>query len=190
MTANGHADQPPANRPETGAIVLAGFMGSGKSTVGREIARHLGWQFVDLDQSIERLASQTIPRIFEEAGESGFRDWEHAALSEQARRALGGSQIVLALGGGTYAFERNRDLLRSFGVTIWLDADPETLWGRVHNESHRPLAQDREAFLRLHETRRESYERADLRIDASGAPDEIASRIIQLRWRQGPLADA
>ena len=165
-------------------------MGSGKSTVGREIARRLGRRFVDLDQSIERLADRTIPKVFEEAGESGFRDWEHRALREQAEHALEGSRVVLALGGGTYAFERNRDLLRSFAMTVWLDADPATLWERVRSASHRPLAQDRDAFVRLHENRRESYARADFRIDASDSPDEIASRIIRLRWMKGTLADA
>ena len=164
-------------------------MGSGKSTVGQEIARRLGRRFIDLDQAIERLAGQAIPRIFEEAGEDGFRDWEHAALREQAERSLGTSGVVLALGGGTYVFERNRDLLRSFAVTIWLDADPETLWERVRVASHRPLARDRDAFLHLYASRRESYARADFRIDASSSPDKIARRIFRLRWMQGTLAD-
>ena len=179
-----------ADSPGPGAIALAGFMGSGKSTVGREIARHLGRQFIDLDRAIERLAGQAISRIFEESGEDGFRDWEHAALREQAECSPGTRDIVLALGGGTYAFERNRDLLRSFAVTIWLDSDPETLWERVRDASHRPLAQDREAFLRLHASRQESYAKADFRIDASGSPEEIATRIFRLRWFKGGLADA
>ena len=165
-------------------------MGSGKSTVGRFVAQHLGWRFVDLDRSIERLAGQAIPRIFDEAGEEGFRDWEHTALCEQAEQSSGTGGIVLALGGGTYAFERNRDLLRSFAVTIWLDADPETLWERVRDASHRPLARDREAFLRLHASRQESYARADFRIDASGSPEKIARQIFGLGWFKEGLADA
>ena len=165
-------------------------MGSGKSTVGRLIARRLSRPFVDLDRSIERLAGKAIPRIFDEAGEEGFRDWEHAALAGLAERVPGTGGIVLALGGGTYAFERNRDLLRSFAVTIWLDADPETLWERVRDASHRPLAQDRDAFLRLHASRQESYARADFRIDASGSPEETARRIFRLRWFQERFADA
>ena len=165
-------------------------MGSGKSTVGRVIAQRVGRPFIDLDRVIERLAGQAIPKIFDEAGEEGFRDWEHAALREQAERPPGTGGIVLALGGGTYAFERNRDLLRSFAVTIWLDADPETLWERVRDTSHRPLAQDREAFLRLHASRQESYARADFRIDASGSPDKIATRIFRLGWFKEGLTDA
>ena len=165
-------------------------MGSGKSTVGRVIARRLGRRFVDLDRSIERLAGQAIPRIFDAAGEEGFRDWEHAALQAQAERATGTGGIVLALGGGTYAFERNRDLLRSFAVTIWLDADPGTLWERVRDASHRPLAQDREAFLRLHASRQESYARADFRIDASGSPERTATEVFRLGWFKEGLADA
>ena len=181
---------PDGARDLPGAIFVAGFMGSGKSTVGQAIADRLGWPFVDLDEEIERLAGQGIPDIFEEHGEDGFRDFEHEALREQADRGLAGSRLVLALGGGTYAYSRNRDLLRRVGPTIWLDADPETLWKRVRHESHRPLARDRDAFARLQVARRDSYSKADFRIDASGEPDQVAGRILGLRWMQDLLADA
>ena len=173
------------DRDAKAAIFLTGFMGAGKSTVGQATAKVLGWPFVDLDDCIERSAGQPIATIFSEYGEDGFRDREHAALAEQAESARHGNSFVLALGGGTYAFARNRELLRTAGITIWLDLDTETLWDRVRAASHRPLAQDQRAFSKLHAARRESYAQADARVDGVGTPDEVVRRIFQLRWMQG-----
>lgn len=172
------------------AIFVTGFMGSGKSTLGCAIAGRLGWQFIDLDHEIERTSGQPIPDIFDRHGEEGFRNREHAALRDQANRAVAGSRFVLALGGGTYAYPRNRDLLRGAGPTIWLDVDTDTLWRRVRHETHRPLARDHDAFARLHASRRDSYSKADFRIDGSGSADEVARRIFRLGWMQDLLADA
>ena len=177
-------------RGRLNAVFVAGFMGSGKSTVGRAIADRLGWQFIDLDEEIERVSGQLIGDIFEQHGEEGFRNREHSALRDQANRALAGSRFVLALGGGTYAFSRNRNLLRVVGPTIWLDADTDTLWQRIRHETHRPLARDRDAFVRLHASRRDSYSKADFRVDGSGSAEEVALRILGLGWMQDLLADA
>ncbi len=166
----------------TFAIFLAGFMGSGKSTVGREVAKRLGWTFADLDSEIERTAGERIPVIFDRHGEAGFRKREHEALREQANRALTGTRLVLALGGGTYAFARNRDLVRKVGPTIWLDAGTATLWERVRLSSNRPLAHDRSRFERLHRDRRESYAMAEFRIDASPGPTQVANEVLSLGW--------
>ena len=174
----------------TAAIFLAGFMGSGKSTIGRSLASRLNWRFADLDDEIERLAGQTIPSIFDNHGEDAFRGWEHEALREQAEMAVAGDRAVLALGGGTYAFARNRELMRPVGPALWLDAPSNVLWERVRHAAHRPLARDRDAFLRLFETRHESYAKADHRIDASLAPDEVLERILGLRWGQRLIASA
>lgn len=171
-------------------IFMAGFMGSGKSTVGSAIADRLGWRFVDLDDEIERAAGLSIAEIFQRFGEQGFRDCEHRALRGQASRALRGGRFVLALGGGTYAYARNRDLLRSVGPTIWLDADADTLWRRVRHAQHRPLARDREAFTRLHESRRGSYAKADERIEGAGTVAEVVERILRLRWMEDLMPDA
>ena len=172
------------------AIFVAGFMGSGKSTIGRALAARLGWRFADLDDEIERGAGQGIPGIFETLGEAGFRDCEHEALREQAGLAAAGTPLVLALGGGTYAFSRNRRLMRSVGPAIWLDAGPEALWERVRHEAHRPLARDHEAFVRLHAARVGSYSKADCRVDASGPPSEVLGRLLKLGWVQALIADA
>ena len=183
-------------RPGTGpsstipkAIFLAGFMGSGKSTIGRQLARELAWAFVDLDTEIERLAGCSIPDIFAAQGEERFRDFEHAALCEQAELSRLGAQRVVALGGGTYAFERNRDLLRRVGLTLWLDAPASTLWERVRLDSNRPLARDRSSFLRIYEERKGSYSQADHRIDSSATTAEALQEVFKLGWMQGLRAD-
>ena len=171
------------------AIFVAGFMGSGKSTIGRALAASLRWRFADLDEEIERAAGRGIPDIFETHGEDGFRDCEHEALREQAGLAAGGMPLVLALGGGTYAFSRNRRLMRRVGPAIWLDAAPEALWERVRHEAHRPLARDHEAFLRLHAARLDSYSKADCRVDASGPPAEVLGRVLKLGLIQALIAN-
>ena len=172
-------------RPSPSAIFLAGFMGAGKSTVGQALARALNWPFYDLDYTIEILANQEIPLIFEMRGEDVFREFEHAAVVQHVREALAGESMVVALGGGTYTFARNREKLRSAGITVWLAASPDTLWKRVRRDTHRPLAGDRETFYQLHAAREPSYALADARIDAAGAPDEVGNRIMRLRCLQG-----
>ena len=184
-----HAHSADARLESPRAIFLAGFMGSGKSTIGRRLATALGWSFVDLDAEIERLAGRSIPDIFAAHGEDGFRDFEHAALREQAEMSRAAAPRVVALGGGTYAFERNRGLLRQAGPTVWLDAPADTLWERVRPESHRPLARDRAGFLRIYEDRKESYAQADCRIDASATPEEVLREVFKLGWMQGLRAD-
>ena len=187
MSANAHSADPRPDSPR--AIFLAGFMGSGKSTIGRQLARALGWSFVDLDAEIERLAGRSIPDIFAARGEDGFRDFEHAALREQVELICAGAPRVVALGGGTYAFERNRSLLRQAGPTVWLDAPADALWERVRLESHRPLASDRSEFLRIYAARKESYAQADCRIDASAAPGAVLREVFKLGWMQGLRVD-
>lgn len=173
--------------PDPAAIFLTGFMGAGKSTVGKTLARKLEWTFHDLDASIEILANQEIPLIFEMHGEDVFRDFEHAAVVQHVEEVLAGQPMVLALGGGTYAFARNRDKLRNAGYTVWLAASPDTLWKRVRRDTHRPLAGDREEFLRLYATREQSYALAAERIDATGTPEDVANRIMALRCVEGLL---
>lgn len=167
------------------AVFLTGFMGCGKTTVGRALAARLEWPLVDLDEAIERMAGRAIAEIFERFGESGFRDLEHRALERQAARCRTSRPAVVALGGGTYAYARNRRLLRGVGPTVWLDAPAETLWQRVQGGSRRPLARDRDAFLRLHASRRASYAKADCQVDASQPPEGVLAGILGIRWLGG-----
>lgn len=147
-------------------IWLAGFMGSGKSTAGKLLAKKLGWQFVDLDAEIERTAGKPIPEIFAEQGEDAFRDLEHQQLLNQIRNSRKGGACVVALGGGAYAAQRNREAIEDCGVALWLDPPFPILWARVAGNDKRPLAKDPEAFKTLYDRRRNSYALAPYRIVA------------------------
>ncbi|MCB1020747.1 MAG: shikimate kinase [Acidobacteria bacterium] len=162
----------------TPGIYLVGFMGSGKSTVGRLLAERLGWDFVDLDAEIEREAGKPIARIFEDEGEPAFRALETEALVRQTCAVRGGGARVVALGGGAYVAERNRWKLEDAGLTIWLDLSADALWERVRSETDRPLARNEESFRALCETRRPIYENADYRVDAAQPPDQVVETIL------------
>jgi shikimate kinase len=164
----------------TPGIYLVGFMGSGKSTIGPLLAKRLGWEFVDLDAEIEGRYGVPISEIFEREGEPAFRDLEHEALREQVRLVRRGKPRVVALGGGAFVADRNRDALATAGVSIWLDCPSEALWKRVSDEQHRPLARDRAAFERLFEQRQASYVPADFRVEAHGDANEIVAAILAL----------
>ena len=158
-------------------VFLVGFMGSGKTTVGKLLAERLGWTFADLDDDIEAAAGTTIPEIFETAGEPRFRDFEHEALKTRAQAIRDGERLVVALGGGAFVPVRNVELLRGCGTTIWLDAPLEVLRARVEPASHRPLAKDAAKFAELYESRREAYGKAQHRIENGESPEAAAERI-------------
>jgi shikimate kinase len=164
----------------TPGIFLVGFMGSGKSTVGPLLAKKLGWEFVDLDAEIEGRFGVPISEIFEREGEPAFRELEHEALHEQVQLVRRGKPRVVALGGGAFVADRNRDALTTAGVSIWLECPSELLWQRVSREAHRPLARDRAAFERLFEQRQASYRPADFCVQAQGSADEIVAAILAL----------
>jgi shikimate kinase/3-dehydroquinate synthase len=149
-------------------VALVGFMGAGKSTLGAEIATRLGRRLVDLDRELERAAGQAIPELFEQRGEVEFRILEaQATLAalENERPA------VLALGGGAVETPRIRRSLAKHALTVFLDVDPDTAWGRVRR-SGRPLARDEGQFHALYEKRQSLYrEVAD--VSADGAEDVV-----------------
>jgi len=160
------------------SVFLVGFMGSGKSSVGKALARHLGWPFVDLDDLIEKQEGRTVAEIFAEAGEAEFRRIERIALRELLKRSA--VAHVVALGGGAYAQNDNAELIRQEGVTtVFLDAPAETLWQRCNDDPQdRPLRQTFEQFSALHQQRRPHYLRATSRIDTSSkSADEIAEEL-------------
>jgi shikimate kinase/3-dehydroquinate synthase len=133
-------------------VVLVGFMGAGKTTHGRDAATRLGREFLDLDAAIEERAGKTIPELFEERGEAGFREIERHA----ARVALGSTEpAVIALGGGALGNPETRELVAS-AFTVLMEVDVETAWDRARR-SKRPLAQDEEAFRRLYAERESVY---------------------------------
>ena len=149
----------------TPAIYLVGFMGSGKSTVGRALADELGWSFVDLDEEIERREQITIADIFDRHGEAVFRQIEAAILKERVRNVQSGRPQVVSLGGGAFVPEENFELISNNGVTIWLDCEFSHIERRIAGETHRPLARDPQHLRKLFESRRDSYSRADYRVE-------------------------
>jgi shikimate kinase len=163
-------------------IVLVGFMGCGKSTVGPLVAGRLGWGFLDLDAWIEGRNGRSVDRIFAEDGEAFFR-WEERLAAEAVRDR---KRCVVAAGGGAFAVPRTRELLRDGAVSVWLRCDAETLLERVFRAGGRPLATNRERMLELLAGREASYRLADLAVEASrAAPEEVASSVVEAVTRQG-----
>lgn len=149
-------------------LILIGFMGTGKTSVGMRVAKSLGWRFVDTDRLIVRQAGKSIPKLFSESGEEAFRELETEVLKKCAEA----SGQVISTGGGIVTLARNREILKNAGYVIWLDASPETIYERVKNNAGRPLlrTEDPLATIReLLEIRRDLYEAAcDLRIRTDG----------------------
>ncbi len=147
-------------------MFLVGFMASGKSTVGPELARRLGWEFVDLDSRIEARERKSILAIFRAQGEAGFRRAETAALRELTTGLERNS--VVALGGGAFAQEQNRELLRDW-PTVFLNAPLDELWRRSQQDGiERPLRKDREQFARLYTDRLPFYRQATISVETAG----------------------
>ena len=164
-------------------LCLAGFMGSGKTTVGRLLAAQLGRRFVDLDERVEQAAGVTIREIFERSGEQRFRELEREILVRVLGEiAGGGGAAVVALGGGTWTFAQtqNRLLLQNAGATmVWLDCPLEELVGRCATMTNRPLFRDEASVRDLYHQRLPSYRTADFRVDGSGEPREVVARILE-----------
>jgi shikimate kinase len=148
----------------TPGLYLVGFMGSGKSTIGRALAHRLGWSFFDIDDEIEAAEKVTIAELFDSRGEAEFRRIEGDILRLHVRYIERGRPAVLALGGGTFIEPANRDLVAGNGIAIWLDCPFETVQRRVGHATHRPLARDPEKFAALYHHRRETYALADMHI--------------------------
>ena len=157
-------------------------MGCGKTTVGRLLARQVGWHFVDLDSNIEERAGSTITAIFERLGEPGFRDLEHEELVRVLGEAVERKKtIVVALGGGTITQPRNMELLRAAGsLILWLDWPIETLLARCATRKNRPLFRDEKSFRELFEIRRPFYEQADYHVACNAEPRQVVSQILAL----------
>jgi len=171
------------------ALFLVGFMGTGKTAVGRVISQRLGWRFEDLDVGIAARARHSIAEIFREFGEAHFRKLEHEAVSELGEAARQGSQFVVALGGGAFVQQENAELLMCKDcATVFLDTPVEELWQRcaAPGEAERPLRSDPEQFRRLFEARLPLYGRASVTVSTSGkSVDEVAQEVLrQLRLQE------
>jgi shikimate kinase len=154
-----------ARLKRTPGIYLVGFMGCGKTAVGCKLAEKLGWSFIDVDDDIERAQATSINEIFDTLGEEAFRRMETEAIERRVHAIQAGHAAVVALGGGAFAQPRNFDLIENNGVTVWLDCPLPRILERLKGATNRPLARDPEKFQKLFHARRDSYARADYRVE-------------------------
>jgi shikimate kinase len=170
----------PWSAMEVRAVFLVGFMASGKSSVGQELARRLNWEFVDLDARIESRERQTIPEIFRDRGEPGFRLAETSALRDLLDESLKCDSVV-ALGGGAFVQERNRELLRQ-RPSVFLEAPASELWQRSLTDGiERPLRGNQEEFARMYAERLPFYRQASVTVVTSGK--DLASVCAEIERR-------
>ena len=158
-------------------IILCGFMGSGKTVVGRELAKIMGRRFVDTDELVEKKQGIPIKAIFEAYGEDRFRDLEHEACAETAKL----KNCIISTGGGAVTFDRNVEALKRGGKIVFLDTDFETICERIGTSTNRPLFQDREKAKALFDERQEKYARAaDMSVDGNMSARKTALTISQM----------
>ena len=165
-------------------FVLVGFMGCGKTTVGRRLASITGHRFVDSDDLIVKDQGRSISAIFSESGEERFREIEERILSN----LVGVAGVVLSTGGGAILREANRASLKKIGIVVWLDAQPDVLFDRAVRSGRRPLLQTenpRQVFDKLLAERSSIYEAtADLRFDSTGIEhEEVARKVLDQAMR-------
>jgi len=163
---------------QTPGVYLLGFMACGKSTVGRHLARQLGWSFFDLDDEIEAAEKTSIAQIFDTRGEAEFRRIESEILAQHVRSIEHGRPAVVALGGGAFLSPANRELAASNGVSVWLDCGFERIARRIALASHRPLARDPEKLAALFHERRDIYRLADVHIAVDTDDAEAVAGLI------------
>ena len=191
--ANSHFFMPPQIQEQTTApakerqnVVLIGFMGSGKTTVGERVATGLGFRFADTDSLIEQQAGKPIPEIFSEQGEAGFRELESAVL----RQLMAEEHLVVSTGGGIVTVRENLSLLDQLGFVVLLSTDEETIFKRISANKNRPLLHTPDPRKTIHDllkARASLYkDAADLEIVTTELnEDEIAFGICEtarVRW--------
>jgi shikimate kinase len=159
-------------------LALIGFMGSGKSCVGRVVADRLRFTFLDTDHVIEARAGKAVVDIFAQDGEPAFRQWERRVVEELTRR----NRTVIATGGGLPMDEANLASLKTHALVICLWASPETIWERVRDHSHRPLLNDPDPLAKLRQilaTREPYYRQADVLVNTEmRSVHEVAQHVI------------
>lgn len=160
-------------------VILTGFMGTGKTSLGKLLATKLGRPFVDIDKKIEDETQLSIPQIFEQFGEAHFRELEKAAVKELSERR----GLVIATGGGTVKDEENIRLLKNSGIIICLTTEPEEILNRTARRGERPLLdgggnERLETIKKLLAERKKFYDRADYQIDTTNwSPIQIVDNI-------------
>lgn len=132
---------------DSGNVILVGMMGSGKTTMGRVLAKQLDKEFVDSDEEIQHRTGVTIPHIFDVEGEQGFRQRESSVIADLLRR----ENLILATGGGAVLMDQNRAAMRENGIVIYLKASVHDLWQRTRHDRNRPLLQTDDPHAKLAE---------------------------------------
>jgi shikimate kinase len=155
-------------------VYLVGFMGAGKTSVGRALARRLDWRFADIDELIEQREHASVADIFARHGEPYFRGIERSVLADQ----LPLRHTVVATGGGTFVDPQNRVAIKGDGVSVWLDVPLERVIARIPQDGRRPLAGDRANLERLFLARRPAYEQAHLRLDGRAPVESLVEQLV------------
>lgn len=157
-------------------IYLCGFMGCGKTTVGKLLAEKLGCGFYDMDEYIVEREKMKIPQIFAEKGEKYFRETETAVIKE-----LSGSSGIIACGGGAMLKKENAEIASENGIIIYIEVPFETCYGRISDDKNRPIVMNntKEELEFIYDSRAPIYkENSTLTADGNGSAEEIAERII------------
>ena len=163
-------------------LALIGFMGTGKTSVGRHVAEHLGFEFLDTDELIQSHTGRTIADIFAKDGEPAFRELERKAVQELSTR----EKTLISTGGGLPTNEENLAALKSFALVICLWASPEKIWERVKNQSHRPLLHDADPQKKIREllaAREPFYKQADVLINTDLRSVREAAQQVTLQFK-------
>lgn len=167
----------PSTYHKDAPIFLVGFMGAGKTTVGRALAEYLEFDFFDLDELIEARAAKSVQAIFAELGEAEFRRLEQEAIRACSDR----SRSVIALGGGAYVSEENRTLLRKIGSTVWLDCPLDICLRRIGGDTSRPLLGAEGEMRDLLEERRAAYAQSNYVVQTGElSPEQLVIEIMRL----------
>lgn len=172
-------------------VFLLGFMGAGKTTVGRALAQRLGWTFYDLDDVIEQREGRSIAAIFAESGERVFRRAESAALRSLLEENAPQRNLIVALGGGAFVQQENRSALDQAGaITVLLEAPLKELQRRCRSDANgrtRPLAQQEARFAELFAARQAVYEQAQFRVATMGKTvEQIVETIERILTAHSP----
>ena len=159
-------------------IVLCGFMGCGKSTIGSLLARKMGMALIDLDAYIEKKENKTVSQIFADSGEPYFRELERNAARELSEK----KGLIIASGGGTLTFEENVKVLKQNGIIVLLDVPVEVVEQRLRHDTTRPLLNrpdKAQAMRELYEKRLPLYRAAaDIVVDAAQSPMQVCMQIM------------
>jgi len=165
-------------------IFLVGFMGSGKTTVGKILSKKLKYPFVDLDNEIEFREGLTIPQIFSLKGEKYFRKLEMEVLEDVTENL---PKFVMATGGGLGANPKAMEYMKKKGVVVWLDVDFDTFLLRTQRDPNRPLLKKPiEELKELFEKRREIYSKAHIKVKSQKSPEDTAKKVLEFLKTKAP----